>query len=299
MKNFYSLLIMLFLVVGTVITSFASTLEEGEANWVDIDSNNAFMAHGEKSINPANKSNGTGINIGFDIFYDNSNPLPSGQNAAAAYIQADGESLTLCHPGFSNIVQFCNFVFSYSIDGDLQLAIPNSATYAQWSGSCDQDGPLTLQDCFGVNSFGQIFKPSESGVLTEFTIDMTFLNESGGTIDNLQFYIYEIDVDNTKLGNLLQYVTVDLDGIPFQTDWTDYQFTAADFHSIIIPFTGIELTADNYYGVFPGGDYVPGQLPGEEDDPVAVPISDTALYLLFILLAGTLIFVSRKTILRF
>lgn len=34
-------------------------------------------------------------------------------------------------------------------------------------------------------------------------------------------------------------------------------------------------------------------------DPVAVPLSDAALYLLFFLFAGTLIFVSRKTIFRF
>jgi hypothetical protein len=166
MKNFYSLLIMLFLVVGTVITSFASTLEEGEANWVDIDSNNAFMAHGEKSINPANKSNGTGINIGFDIIADNSpNPLPTNQNAVAAFIQADGESLALCNsPGFDNADYYCNFVFSYSIDGDLQLEVPNSGNYATWAGVCSNSlPPLTLQDCFNDNSFGQIFKPSVSG----------------------------------------------------------------------------------------------------------------------------------------
>ena len=293
---------MLFLVAGTMISSFASSTNEGESKWVTSESNHAFMAYGDEKTNIAGKSNGDGINIGMDIIFADNTPLPLGQNAVAAFIDGEDDLVICGDPtNLNNSIQGCNFVFSYSIDGESQLDLPNSGSYIdEWDGTCvDGLSPLTLQDCFNDNSFGQIFKPTSDGQLTEFTMDMTFLNESGGTIDNLEFHLYEIDVENVKLGNLLQSVNVDLDGVSFLTDWTNHQFSVTDFETITIPFENINLVSGTYYGVFPAGDLVPGDLPGEPDEPAAVPLSDYAVYLIIFLIAGSLILVSRKTILRF
>lgn len=302
MKVLLSLLTMLFLVVGTVISSFASAINEGESKWVTGESYHTFKAYDAEKTNIAGKSNGDGINIGMDFIFGDNTPLPPGQNAVAAFILGV-DDLVICNgpSNLNNTIRSCNFVFSYSIGGVSQLDLPNSGSYIEWGGSCvDPGSPLTLQDCINDNSFGQIFKPTVSGLLTELTMDLTFLNESGGAIDNLEFFLYEINVGDVKLGNLLQSVTVDLDGVPFLTDWTNHQFTVDDFHTITMPFDNINLVSGTYYGVFPGGDYVPGDLPGEDDDdPVAVPLSDYVLILVIFFIAGTLILISRKTILRF
>ncbi len=298
MKLIYASIIIFSFMLGVSISSFASILQEDRSIRANGNWNQSFVVDKKQGITNAEKSNEAGINFGFDISYNNSTPLPDDQHAVAAYILSDGEGLVVCS-SFTNDIVECNFVFSYSIDGTSQLDLPNSGAYYKWDGSCADHSvpaPLTLQDCFNQNSFGQIFKPSESGELTGFTIDMTILNESGGPIEGLKFYLYEIDVANNKLSDLLQVVPVDLDGVPFQTDWTDYQFESNDFHRITIPFTGINLTADTYYGVFPGGDFVPGELPGEE--PVSIPLSNAALYLLILLVAGNVLFFSINNILR-
>lgn len=219
-------------------------------------------------------------NIGFDFNWEATGPV----GHDAAFIDDDGKTLTLCQGNLDT--PSCNFVFEYAVGGTEQSVL-SSEDYgtAGENGECPPGAelpittktPLTLTNCFNDNSFGQVFTPSSSGNITNFTMDMTFLSTDGGIVEDFSAILYDVNDGDSgvTIGNRIETVDLDLSGTGSvtKTSWDNYTFDATDFATISIPFSA-SVTAGEHYGVFFDGPFVPGEdLPGEEPTQEAVNVS--------------------------
>lgn len=219
----------------------------------------------------SNQPGPNGVNIGFDF---NWNPGPSGDTATfIASVSGSGGTLNTC-------AGICNFAFAYSIGGVAQTPVVSGGVYQTWTlpvgigRGCSTPGqtePLTLFNCFNSNSFGQVFQAGTTGSLTAFSMPMTCLNPAGTPPTGLIALIYQTTITGGSFGTIpatpLAATPVDLSTCPTLTNWTGHTFSAADFATIPINFSGVNLTAGNSYGVFFAG-LVPGApLPGAPTVP--------------------------------
>jgi MYXO-CTERM domain-containing protein len=200
-----------------------------------------------------------GTNIAFDFNWSNG---PRGDAASfLATVTATGATLENCRGGgVTDSTTACDFAFSYSIGGTPQTSVSPGTGYSTWAGSCvDGETPLTLFNCFNTNSFGQVFEARATGALSDFTMRMTCLNPLGATITGLVAQIYQINGDGESIGATpLAQIPVDLSSCPTATTWASHTFSAADFATIPLNFSGVTLTNGNFYGVYFGGTMVPG-----------------------------------------
>jgi len=122
---------------------------------------------------------------------------------------------------------------------------------------------LTLFNCFNENSFGQVFRAGATGSLSAFSMPMTCLNPAGTPPTGLFAILYQLNPDGASIpATPLAQAPISLNACPTATTWAGHTFTAADFATIPINFSGVTLTAGNFYGVFFGG-LVPGaSMPG-------------------------------------
>jgi hypothetical protein len=228
-----------------------------------------------------------GVNIGFDFNWNNG---PAGYTASfIASVSGTGATLNNCSgPGLSSSTSTCDFAFSYDIGGVAQTAVASGGTYDTWTPRgagvqiCNENpsesAPLTLFNCFNADSFGQIFMASASGTLTNFTMRMTCLNPAGGALNGLTALIYQVNPsgDGSIPATPLAQVPVDLSSCPTLTSWTGHTFSSADFASIPLNFSGVDVTAGNFYGVYFAG-LVPGAPPpgGPPDVTTLTPVPPT------------------------
>jgi hypothetical protein len=212
-----------------------------------------------------------GVNLGFDFNWNNG---PAGYTAS--FVESDGVSLNNCVGGpITSTTSGCDFAFAYSIGGVSQTGVVSGGSYETWPSSgtgrlCDETGgianntaPLTLFDCFNQNSFGQLFIPGTTGTLTAFSMRITCLNPAGTPPTGLYALIYQTTNSGLHLSATpLAQTPVDLSSCPTLASWSNHTFSAADFATIPLNFSGVTLTAGNAYGVFFAG-LTPGTpLPG-------------------------------------
>jgi hypothetical protein len=204
-----------------------------------------------------------GVNIGFDF---NWSPGPSGDTATfISSVNSSGATLATC-------IGVCNFAFAYSIGGVAQTPVVSGGAYETWNlhangFDCDTSNgttpnntaPLTLFNCFNQDSFGQVFQAGTTGALTAFSMPMTCLNPAGTNLTGLFALIYLVN-GATIPATPLATTPVDLSTCPTLTNWSGHTFSAADFATIPINFSGVHLTAGSSYGVFFAG-LVPGTPP--------------------------------------
>jgi len=192
-------------------------------------------------------------NVGIDFNW------ASGPNGySASYIASSGTSgasLDNCRGAVTPSTSACNFAFSYEIGGVAQTAVTSGGIYDTWDGTCEDNPsgsePLTLSNCFNSGPWGQIFMASATGTLSNFTMPMTCLNPAGSAITNLQASIYLVNPNGSSLpANPIATIPVNLGSCPTLTSWTGHTFTSADFAPILLNFSGVTLTAGNFYGVY-------------------------------------------------
>ena len=137
---------------------------------------------------------------------------------------------------------------------------------------------MTLFNCFNQNSFGQLFVPSVSGSLTALSMPMTCLNPAAATPPvGLFALLYETTNSGLGLPSVpLATAPVDLSTCPTLTSWQNHTFSAADFATIALNFTGVTLTAGHVYGVFFSG-LAPGTPPPGTPTVTSVTPSSGAL----------------------
>lgn len=222
-----------------------------------------------------------GINIGFDFNWGGSPP-----GYTASFINTGGTTVNNCSGGaaVNSTTSACSFAFTYSVGGTAQTPILPGGSYETWMGAngqagrfCDETSglnnntaPLTLFNCFNQNSFGQLFAPSSSGALSGITMNMTCLNPAGTKLTGLTAVIYQLTNSGRNLPAApLAQVPVDLSSCPTLTNWNGHTFSAGDFATIPLNFTGVTVTAGSVYGVFFSG-LVPGQQPPGSTQPQTI-----------------------------
>ena len=219
-----------------------------------------------------------GTNIAFDFNWSNG---PAGDSASFLnVVTGTGATLTNCRGAVTDTSTACNFALSYSIGGTAQTSVSPDASYSTWAGSCvDGTTPLTLFNCFNTNSFGEIFEARATGTLSNFTMRMTCLNPAGATITGLVAGIYLVNGAGASIGATpLAQIPVDLSSCPTATTWASHTFSASDFATIPLNFSGVTLTSGNFYGVYFGGTMVPGTpLPGSTSTAPAPPSLELAI----------------------
>jgi len=230
----------------------------------------------------ASESGPSGANIGFDFTWDDA-ANPAGHSAS--FLEADGTTANNCSGAtLSTTTKTCNFVFDYRINGTLQQATKHASRWIKWanptsyasgqpsgatgcssgtSGSGNLGkAPLTLFDCFNANSFGQIFRPSTSGQLSQFRMSMTCLAPTGSPRYELYGLLYELSPDGAQLlGKPAAATMINLSSCPSATSWNGKTFSAANFAMMPFNFNNIEVSADKFYGVYLLGNGVPGTPP--------------------------------------
>lgn len=249
---------------------------------------------GAQSVN-ASGASPSGINIGLDFVWNTQN---SPDGITASFIDNDGVSLNNCGPSTAT-TKGCHFVFEYSIGSFTQPAITHSDTYSTWTnptsysanprgittpddGGCSprngqgQAIPLTLNDCFNANSFGQIFFAGATGQLTNFKMSMTCLQPAGQKIE-MYALLYELNDPATSIKGTapIGSTKLDLSTCPTATTWQGKTFTASDFAMIPFNFKNVSLTQGVPYGVFFAGSSVPGAAPVGATDAVAAASGTT------------------------
>lgn len=199
-----------------------------------------------------------GINVGFDF---NWNSGPAGYTASfIATTSASGSTLNNCGGAVNASTSSCDFVFSYSIGGTPQTAVSPGGVYSTWSTppappQCDlnpsNSSPLTLYNCFNNNSFGQIFMASSTGALSNVAMSMTCLNPTGATITGMVANLYQINSNGSSIPSApIASAALDLSSCPTATSWNGKTFSASDFSSISLPFSGVTLQSGKFYGIY-------------------------------------------------
>lgn len=192
-------------------------------------------------------------NVGIDFNWANG---PNGYSASFILSSGpSGSTLDNCRGAVTSSTTACNFAFSYEIGGVAQTAVTSGGIYDTWDGTCEDNPtgsePLTISNCFNSGPWGQIFMASATGTLSNFTMPMTCLNPTGGVITNLQASIYLVNPGGSSLpANPIASVPVNLSSCPTLTSWTGHTFSSADFAPILLNFSGVTLTAGNFYGVY-------------------------------------------------
>jgi len=228
-----------------------------------------------------------GSNIGFDFTWDDA-ANPAGHSAS--FLESDGTTANNCSGAtLSSTTKTCNFVFDYRINGVLQQSTKHASRWIKWANVTSYAGgqpsgatgcssgtsgsgnlgkaPLTLFDCFNSNSFGQLFRPSTTGPLTQFRMSMTCLAPTGTPRYELYALLYELSSDGSQLlGNPAAATMINLSSCPSATSWNGKTFSAANFAMMPMNFNNIQVSADKFYGVYLAGNGVPGTPP-----PGAVP----------------------------
>jgi hypothetical protein len=237
-----------------------------------------------------------GVNIGFDFNWNNG---PAGYTASfIASVNAGGATLNNCGGAVNAGTTSCDFAFTYSIGGVAQTPVTPGGVYETYPTLptppfCDENppnsAPLTLFNCFNNNSFGQIFKASVSGNLTAFTMPMTCLNPAGSPPTGLLALIYQVNPNGFSIpATPLATTPLDLSTCPTLTSWSGHVFSAADFASISMNFSGVNLTAGNFYAVYFSGLTPGSQPPGAPAPPspgASVPtLSDCGVIVLALVL---------------
>lgn len=237
----------------------------------------------------------TGINIGLDFIWDTQNS-PNG--ITASFIENDGVSLNNCGPSTAT-TKGCHFVFEYSIGSFTQPAITHNDSYLTWTnptsystdpqgnigpddGGCSPSNsqgpsiPLTLNDCFNANSFGQIFFAGATGQLSNFKMSMTCLQPVGQKIE-MYALLYELNDPATSIKGSapLGSTKLDLSTCPTATSWQGKTFAASDFAMIPFNFRNVSLTQGVPYGVYFAGTSVPGAAPVGATEAVAAASGTT------------------------
>ena len=232
----------------------------------------------------------TGINVGFDFVWGESNQtpyanFPDGQ--FTTFLDNDGTTLNSCNRATSATDKGCQFVFEYSVGNFTQPALARRGTFSTWAnptsyktengtqvpadGGCqpnrstpgsNQVIPLTLNDCFNANSFGQVFFAKASGTLSSFKMSMTCLQPVGQKIE-LYALLYELTNPATSIKGTAPIAStkLDLSTCPTATSWQGKTFVASDFAMIPFNFKNVTLTQGTPYGVFFAGSAVPGTAP--------------------------------------
>ena len=230
----------------------------------------------------ASESGPSGTNIGFDFTWDDA-ANPAGHSAS--FLETDGTTANNCSgPTLSASTKTCNFVFDYRINGTLQQTTKHAARWIKWANptsyangqpsgatgcSSGTNGsgnlgkaPLTLFDCFNANSFGQIFRPSTSGPLSQFRMSMTCLAPTASPRYELYALLYELSPDASQLlGNPAAATMINLSSCPTATSWNGKTFSAANFAMTPFNFNNVEVSAGKFYGVYLIGTGVPGTPP--------------------------------------
>ena len=230
----------------------------------------------------ASESGPSGANIGFDFTWDDA-ANPAGHSAS--FLETDGTTANNCSGStLTASTKTCNFVFDYRINGVLQQSTKHASRWIKWanptsyangqpsgatgcssgtSGSGNLGkAPLTLFDCFNANSFGQIFRSSTTGPLSQFRMSMTCLAPTGSPRYELYGLLYELSPDGAQLlGKPAAATMINLSSCPSATSWNGKTFSAANFAMMPMNFNNIEVTAGKFYGVYLIGNGVPGTPP--------------------------------------
>ena len=215
--------------------------------------------------------------------------LPSIPGANGIFLQNDGYTLVPC----SSSGPGCNFDYSLEIDGVLdqvssQAVAVDELPYDSWpaidasntndifcwttAGASPGDprvqqpsaGPLTNFNCFNENSFGQMFTPSVSGRLTEFTIAVTCLSPSSSL--QLTALLFEVDTSSNfpvLIGDPIAMSAHTVGGC--ESTWSAHTFTDGDFTDVAINFNSPSILSTKSYAVLFIGEGIAGVEPKGED----------------------------------
>lgn len=226
----------------------------------------------------ASEGSESGVNIGFAMSWSvGASPIGS----SASFLQNDGETLNNCGGGelANPDYQGCSFLFETELDGQVADSFMDLANHpfgtiepydeANDDSICGQSPPffvLTNFNCFNENSYGQIFRPTGSGSLTNFQMAITCLATETISIWAV-LYELEAGVESTVpftppvsfpkiTGSPLGSYEITLDNCA--TSWQNKTFSSADFEIVDMDFGDPQLTAGTSYGVYFAGEFVPG-----------------------------------------
>jgi hypothetical protein len=230
----------------------------------------------------ASEAGPAGVNVGFDFSWDR-NKAPAGYTAS--FLNADSTSLNNCGgTNFTRSSTGCNFVFTYKVAGIKQPSVSHSANWITWtkpatytlgapptagcnspaaSSTSGGKAPVTLFDCFNVHSFGQVFSPTTTGRLSAMQFSMTCVVPWGANSLNLFAVLYQLTPDATSLAGTgpIAVAKLDLSTCPSALTWDNKTFAPSDFGWVNMPFKGVRVNANNFYGVYFAGNGVPGTPP--------------------------------------
>ena len=224
-----------------------------------------------------------GANVGFDFSWDDTTNPPG---HSAAFLEADGLGANNCAGGaLTATTKTCDFVFDYRINDVAQPAVTHAARYVSYwtnppsyvngapasNSGCSSPtsgagnlgkAPLTLFDCFNANSFGQVFRASTSGALSQFRMSMTCLAPNGSPYE-LFALMYEMSSDGTTVAGAspMAAVAVNLTKCPTSATWKGKAFKSSDFAMIPFNLGSPTVAEGKFYGVFLTGVGVPGTPP--------------------------------------
>ena len=230
----------------------------------------------------ASEAGPNGVNVGFDFSWERAK-APGGYTAS--FLNTDSVSLNNCGgANFTHTSTGCNFVFKYKVAGITQPSVSHSANWITWTkpttytlGSPSTTGcnsgaatttaggkaPVTLFDCFNVNSFGQVFSPTSTGRLADMQFRMTCLVPWGANSLNLYAVLYRLADDASALSGSgpIAVAKLDLSTCPSALSWDGKTFSDADFGWVTMPFKNVRVTSNTFYGVYFAGNGVPGTPP--------------------------------------
>jgi outer membrane protein OmpA-like peptidoglycan-associated protein len=224
-----------------------------------------------------------GVNIGFNFTWDDARN-PAGHSAS--FLETDGISANNCSGNaMLPSTRTCNFVFDYRVNGVQQAATTPAARYVKWANPTAYAGgkpvgstgcsspetttgnfgkaPLTLFDCFNNGGFGQLFRPTQNGALTQFRMSMACLAPSGTPRFELYALLYEMSNDGNTVVSAapLGATMVNLSKCPTSSTWNNKSFRASDFAMTAMTFRDPQVAAGKFYGLYFTGPGVPGALP--------------------------------------
>ena len=231
----------------------------------------------------ATEAGPSGVNVGFDFSWDDA-ANPAGHSAS--FLESDGFRANNCSGGtLTATTKTCNFVFEYDIDGSTRQRVSHAARWIKWANATSYSGgkpvgatgcssgssqagdlgkaPLTLFDCFNTSSFGQVFRPSANGALTQFRMSMSCLAPSGTSRFEMYALLYEMSSDGNTIVSTspLGATLVNLSKCPTASTWNGKTFNAASFSMIPMTFGNPQLVVGRFYGLYLTGSGVPGTVP--------------------------------------